>query len=104
MKHWTWTILLGVILAVGTWALMIAVLAVLTSCTPMSDSQRAHLVAACDVDGKIIPLAQSVVANMGVPGATASAIDTLLVHPAVIAACAKLQGTPTVTVTATAGS
>ena len=67
----------------------------------LSPTQQARLVAACDVDGKVIPLAQTVVASMGVPGATASAIDRLLVHPAVLAECEKLRGTPTVTVTET---
>jgi hypothetical protein len=70
---------------------------VLLGCAPTED-QKAKLFAACEVDGKVVPLALTLVANMGTPGATAAAVDKLLVHPAVVAACDRLRGKPVVTV------
>jgi predicted small secreted protein len=70
-----------------------------TSTPSLTPQQTAYLVAACNIDGKVVPLAQTAVAAMGVPGQTAAAIDALLVHPAVLAACDRLRGKPTVTVT-----
>lgn len=48
---------------------------------------------ACQVDGAVVPLAQPVVASLGPAGASVAGADAL-VHPAVVAACATLGGTP----------
>jgi hypothetical protein len=62
-----------------------------------SDRQAAMqqaLMVACNVDGVLVPLAQPVVASLGSTGATVSGVDSLLVHPAVVAACQSLGGLP----------
>ncbi len=52
------------------------------------------LVVACTVDGVLVPIAQPIVATMGGGGAAAAGADVLLVHPAVVAACAAIDGVP----------
>jgi hypothetical protein len=52
------------------------------------------LVVACDVDGAVVPIAQPVVATLGSNGKAAVGTDSLLVHPAVVAACLRLGGMP----------
>jgi len=52
------------------------------------------LMVACNVDGAVVPIAQPVIAALGPSGATAVSLDNLLLHPAVIQACAALNGTP----------
>jgi hypothetical protein len=80
---------------------MILLACLATSCSNMTPAQQQALHVACNVDGAIVAAAQPVVASMGSGGATGSTIDSLLVHPAVVAACAALNGTPaSVTVTA----
>jgi hypothetical protein len=78
-----------------TMALCIAALA---ACSNLSSDQQAQiqqaLTVACNVDGAIVPIAQPVVATLGPGGATAATMDTLLVHPAVVAACNTVHGTP----------
>ncbi len=57
------------------------------------------LLVACDIDGVVVPVAVPVVVSTGQGGATV-ANDALLVHPAVVQACAALKGKPAgVTVT-----
>lgn len=64
----------------------------------MTTNQQAQvtqaLAVACNVDGVLLPIAQPVVAALGPSGATAADVDGLLVHPAVVAACAAIQGAP----------
>lgn len=48
---------------------------------------------ACVADGIVVPIAQPIVATLGPTGAAISAAD-LLVHPAVVAACAAINGIP----------
>ena len=80
---------------------MILLACLAASCSNMTPAQQQELTVACNVDGAIVPAAQPVVATMGTGGATAASIDALLVHPAVVQACAALKGTPaSVTVTA----
>ncbi|MEJ0020750.1 MAG: hypothetical protein WDN25_30210 [Acetobacteraceae bacterium] len=86
---------------------MILLACLAASCSKMTPEQQARLdqavTVACNVDGVVVPVAQPVVATMGTGGATAASIDALLVHPAVVQACAALKGTPaSVTVTAPA--
>jgi hypothetical protein len=73
-------------------------LACLGACGNMTATQQAQLTqtlaVACSVDGVLVPIAQPVVAALGPSGATAADVDSLLVHPAVVAACAAIQGTP----------
>jgi hypothetical protein len=73
-------------------------LACLGACSNLTPAQQAQvtqaLSVACNVDGALVPVAQPVVATLGPSGASVSNIDTLLVHPAVVAACAALKGTP----------
>lgn len=68
-------------------------LAALAACT------TAQRQLACKIDSTLHPVAADV-AELLVPGATTSTIvstDQLLVHPAVVAYCASLNGTPAVT-------
>jgi hypothetical protein len=68
------------------------------ACSNTTPSQQAQITQAlsviCNVDGVLVPVAQPVVASVGPNGAAAVDVDSLLVHPAVVAACASLKGTP----------
>lgn len=79
-------------------SIVLPLLACLGACGNMTTSQQTQaaqaLAVACNVDGVLVPIAQPVVAALGPNGATAASFDSLLVHPAVIAACAAIQGTP----------
>jgi hypothetical protein len=70
----------------------------LSGCGDLSPAQQATvsqtLAVACNIDGAVVPLAQPVVANLGRSGATAASVDSLLVHPAVVAACLQFGGMP----------
>jgi hypothetical protein len=70
----------------------------LSTCGNLSSAQQAQvtqaLAVACNVDGAVVPVAQPVVATLGPNGATVASMDSLLVHPAVVAACQRLGGTP----------
>ena len=59
---------------------------------------------ACQVDGSVQPIAAGVVSGLGATGATVATADTALVHPAIVAACAKLGGTQIVAQAGTVGS
>jgi hypothetical protein len=73
-------------------------LACLSACGNVSTTQQAQvqqaLAVACTVDGMLVPIAQPIVATLGPGGAAATSIDTLMVHPAVVAACAAISGVP----------
>ena len=73
-------------------------LAWLAACANVTPSQHAQITqaitVACNVDGVLVPIAQPVVATLGPGGATLTNVDALLVHPAVVAACTALKGTP----------
>jgi len=79
-------------------SIALPLLACLGACANMTTSQQTQvnqaLAVACDVDGVLVPIAQPVVAALGPSGTTAADVDSLLVHPAVVAACAAIQGTP----------
>jgi hypothetical protein len=68
------------------------------ACTTTTPTQQAQITQAlsviCSVDGVLVPVAQPVVASIGPNGTAAANVDSLLVHPAVVAACASLQGKP----------
>ena len=70
----------------------------IAACGNVTPSQQAQITqavtVACNVDGVLVPVAQPVVANLGPGGATVANVDTLLVHPAIVAACSALKGTP----------
>jgi hypothetical protein len=76
----------------------LSLLACLAACSNVTPSQQAQVTqavtVACNVDGALVPVAQPVMATLGPGGATAANVDALLVHPAVVAACAALKGTP----------
>jgi hypothetical protein len=69
-----------------------------SACSTMPPDQQVKvtqaLAVACNVDGAVVPVAQPVVATLGPGGATVAGTDSLLVHPAVVAACQRLGGTP----------
>jgi hypothetical protein len=44
----------------------------------------------------VVPIAQPIVASLGQGAATAAGVDSLLVHPAVLAACQALNGVPAI--------
>ncbi len=71
---------------------------VLSACTGTTTEQQAKiqqaLQVACNVDGTLVPVAQPVIATLGNTGAAVASTDQLLVHPAVVAACKALSGTP----------
>jgi hypothetical protein len=75
----------------------LALLAGLTVCSTMTPEQHARieqvLKVACNVDGGVVPVAQPIVATLGPVGATAANVD-LLVHPAVLGACTRVNGVP----------
>jgi hypothetical protein len=79
-------------------SIALPLLACLGACGNMTTSQQAQatqaLAVACNVDGVLVPIAQPVIAALGPNGATAAGVDSLLVHPAVVAACAAIQGAP----------
>ena len=73
-------------------------LACFGACSNLTPAQQAQiteaLAVACNVDGTLVPVAQPIVATLGPNAAKAANVDALLVHPAVVAACAALKGTP----------
>lgn len=80
--------------------LAMPLLACLTNCGEPTTAQQASmnhaLAVACNVDGIVVPLAQPIVASMGRNGVAAASMDSLLVHPAVVAACRAINGTPAI--------
>jgi hypothetical protein len=68
----------------------------LASCAPPSPKTLAVL---CRVDAVAQPVAVALAPAVGPVGSAGAAADTLLVHPAVVAACAKVGGSPTAVVT-----
>jgi hypothetical protein len=76
---------------------LLACVAACSNLTPDQQTklQRAFSVA-CDVDGVVVPIAQPIVASLGQGAATAAGVDSLLVHPAVVAACQALNGVPAI--------
>ncbi|HVB68001.1 MAG TPA: hypothetical protein VNE67_09120 [Acetobacteraceae bacterium] len=51
------------------------------------------LAVACQVDAVVQPLAAAVVASLVPAGGAAVAVDTGMIHPAIVAYCASLGGT-----------
>lgn len=71
---------------------LLAGLALVGCGTPAQVPQT--LKVACAVDGAVVPLADPMVAVLVPAVAPDVAVDTLLVHPAVVALCASLGGSP----------
>ena len=71
-------------------------LALLTACASgMSSGTKSALVnVACNLDKAAAGPVLQVVADLGNTGAAVVTADQLLVHPQVVAACAKYGGTP----------
>ena len=73
-------------------------ISLLSACSNVSPAQQAQitqaLAVACYVDGVTVPIAQPIIASLGPNGAAVANWDSLLLHPAVIQACAALNGTP----------
>ncbi len=86
------------LIAAGALPCLLCVISFLAACSNLSPAQQAQitqaLMVACNVDGAVVPIAQPIVAAFGPGGATAVSLDNLLLHPAVIQACAALNGTP----------
>jgi hypothetical protein len=76
----------------------LTLIAGLSACGNAPPDQQATvtqaLAVACNVDGAVVPVAQPVVATLGHSGAAVAGVDSLLVHPAVVAACLQIGGTP----------
>jgi hypothetical protein len=70
----------------------------LPACSALTPAQETQieqtLSVVCDVDGALVPVLQPIVAQMGQTGANVANTDSLLVHPAVVAACQALNGKP----------
>ena len=70
----------------------------LSACSNLSADQQGQVQqavsVACNVDGVMVPVAQPIITSIGPGGATVAGIDGLLVHPAVVAACSLVNGTP----------
>jgi len=85
-------------IAAGALPCLLCLTSLLTGCSNLSSAQQAQitqaLMVACNVDGVAVPVAQPIIAALGPSGATAATLDNLLLHPAVIQACAALNGTP----------
>jgi hypothetical protein len=85
-----------ILAAVGACGLPL--IASLSACGNIPPGQQAQvtqaLAVACNVDGAVVPVAQPVVATLGPSGAAVAGVDSLLVHPAVVAACQRLGGRP----------
>jgi hypothetical protein len=61
----------------------------------MSPAQKAAAIKiGCAVDGAVQPIALPMVASLGAGGASTASADALLLHPAIVAACSALGGTP----------
>ena len=86
------------IILAATGACGLPLIACLSACGNLPPDQQAKvtqaLAVACNVDGAVVPVAQPVIATLGPSGATVVGMDSLLVHPAVVAACQLLGGTP----------
>lgn len=76
----------------------LSLLPCIAACGNLTPDQQAQitqeLTVACAVDGMLVPLASPVVASLGTGGAAVANADNLLVHPAVVAACKSIGGTP----------
>jgi hypothetical protein len=85
-----------IVSAIGAFGLPLVV--GLCACSDLAPDQQAQvtqaLAVACKVNGAVVPVAQPVVATLGAGGVSAASTDNLLVHPAVVAACQPLGGTP----------
>ena len=71
-----------------------SLLAGCTAAGGLTPQATVALQVACQVDGAVQPIAAGVVSGLSPAGATVASADSLMVHPAIVAACAKLGGTP----------
>ena len=81
-----------ILLAAGTACLV-------AGCSMTTAQKAAVLKIGCAVDGVVQPIAAPLVAGLGAAGASAASADALLLHPAVVAACTALGGTPALVMT-----
>ena len=85
--------------------IVLPLLVCIAACSNLATEQQVQiqqvLEVACNVDGVVVPIAQPVVATLGSGGATVTNVDALLVHPAVVAACAAWGGVPATAAPAT---
>ena len=72
---------------------MVAI-ALAAGCTPLNKQQQQALTIGCQIDSVVQPLAVNTLPVLAPGTAPAAQVDTLLVHPAVVAACARLGGVP----------
>jgi hypothetical protein len=74
----------------------LSLLSCLAACGNLTPDEQAQLTqeltVACAVDGMLVPIARPVSTSLG--RAAAADTDNLLVHPAVVAACNAIGGTP----------
>lgn len=77
------------------WALvlMLAATASLGACTPAEEAQAMQTFQVlCQVNGTMMPAVAQIAKAAGGVAAQAADVDTLLVHPAITAACAQMNG------------
>lgn len=75
--------------------LLLVVLLALSACAgSVPPAQLTNLKIACAVDGALVPLADPMIAAAVPAAAPAVGVDLLVVHPAVVALCASVGGSP----------
>lgn len=84
--------------------LILASVAALAACANPTPQQLHTMQVACAVDGAVQPIAAATLAVAVPASAPAVSADTLLAHPAVVAYCANLGGTPIVQAQAVAAT
>jgi hypothetical protein len=89
----------------GMFVLLAAVGGAVSGCTAQQQAQATVAIQiACQVDGSVQPIAAGVVSSLGPAAAAAASTDSLLVHPAIVAACKTVGGTPVVTTPGATGA
>jgi hypothetical protein len=79
--------------------LLILLIIVVSACSADPARQARidrYITVACIVDGVVVPIAQPIVAAAVPGGPIIAGADAILVHPAVVAACAARHGKPAV--------
>jgi len=73
---------------------MLVALLLLASCAAPTPAQQHTLLIICKVDAVAQPLVVALAPVAGPIGSAGAAADNLLVHPAVVSACALVNGVP----------
>lgn len=84
--------------------LILASVTALAACSNPTPQQLHAMQVACAVDGAVQPIAAATMAVAVPASAPAVSADTLLAHPAIVAYCANLGGTPLVQAQAVAAT